>query len=123
MNVPGKPSRAPDMTFFVTTSGPGKGATSAASPGADAYCPNAGGPGWRGGKTWRAYLSTNAGVPAGRSTPAIDRERHVEELQGDVVATSVDDLHGANNKITRETAPHYREGHHGQRRRHAAEPA
>jgi hypothetical protein len=105
LNVPGQAQQAPDMTFFVTSVGPGKGGDLGGLAGADAYCQTLAATAGAGGKTWRAYLSTNAGAPGG---PVNARDRigsgPWKNFKGDVVATSVDDLHGANNKITRETA-------------------
>jgi hypothetical protein len=58
-----------------------------------------------GGKTWRAYLSTNAGAQGG-AVNARDRIGNGpwQNFKGEVIATSVADLHSANNKLTRETA-------------------
>src|SRR5712671_6482390 len=71
LNVPGQAQQAPDMTFFVTSVGPGKGGDLGGLAGADAYCQTLAATAGAGGKTWRAYLSTNAALLAGRSTPAI----------------------------------------------------
>jgi len=58
-----------------------------------------------GGKTWRAYLSTNA-VP--NSTPVNARDRigkgPWQNFKGEVVGQSVDDLHGANNRLGASTS-------------------
>jgi hypothetical protein len=56
-----------------------------------------------GGKTWRTYLSTNAGAQGG-AVNARDRIGNGpwQNFKGGVIATSVDDLHSANSKITRE---------------------
>ena len=93
--------QAPNMTFFVTSVGSGKGADlggsrrrgcalsegSAATVGA-------------GGKTWRAYLSTNAQAQGG-AVNARDRigKGPWQNSKGVVVATSVEDLHSDNNKL------------------------
>jgi len=106
LSVSGQAQQAPDMTFFVTSVGPGKGGDLGGLAGADAYCQTLAATAGAGGKTWRAYLSTNAGAPGG---PVNARDRigsgPWKNFKGDVVATSVDDLHGANNFFTRETAP------------------
>jgi len=120
LSVSGQAQQAPDMTFFVTSVGPARAATSAASP-APTPIANAGGHSWRGGKTCAPTSAPTRALLRAGQRPRSHRERPVEELQGRRVATSVDDLHGANNKITRERRS--REGHHGERRRHAAEPA
>ena len=46
------------MTFFVTSSGPGKGADLGGLAGADQHCQRLAQAAGAGGKTWRAYLST-----------------------------------------------------------------
>ena len=63
-----QPPQAPNMTFFITSIGPGKGADLGGLDGADAYCQRLGTAAGAGSKVWRAYLSTNAA--AGRSMPA-----------------------------------------------------
>ena len=58
--------QAPNMTFFVTGAGPGKGADLGGIEGADQYCQTLAARHGAGGKTWRAYLSTQPadGKPA-----------------------------------------------------------
>ena len=58
--------QAPNMTFFVTSVGPGKGADLGGLEGADQYCQQLAQRHGAGGRTWRAYLSTQAadGKPA-----------------------------------------------------------
>jgi hypothetical protein len=58
--------QAPNMTFFVVGAGPGKGADLGGLEGADAFCLQLAQRHGAGGKTWRAYLSTQAadGKPA-----------------------------------------------------------
>src|SRR5262245_44339622 len=58
--------QAPNMTFFVTSVGPGKGADLGDLEGADQYCQQLAQRHGAGGKTWRAYLSSHAvdGRPA-----------------------------------------------------------
>ena len=52
--------QAPNMTFFVISVGPGKGADLGGLEGADQYCQQLAQRHGAGGKTWRAYLSTQA---------------------------------------------------------------
>ena len=47
-----------NMTFFVTSSNPGKGADLGGLEGADRFCQQLASAVGAGGKTWRAYLST-----------------------------------------------------------------
>ena len=58
--------QAPNMTFFVTGAGPGKGADLGGIEGADRHCQTLAARHGAGGKTWRAYLSTQGadGKPA-----------------------------------------------------------
>src|ERR1051326_6090390 len=92
--------QAPNMTFFVTGAGPGKGADLGGIEGADQYCQTLAQRHGAGGKTWRAYLSTQeaAGKPA---INARDRSRNgpSHDFKGRVVAASLDDLHSDNNKL------------------------
>ena len=50
--------QAPNMTFFVTGAGPGKGADLGGIESADQHCQMLAQRHGAGGKTWRAYLST-----------------------------------------------------------------
>src|SRR5258707_1857501 len=97
--------QAPNKAFYVTRVGPGKGCDRGGFVGAAAYWRTLAAKAGAGGKPWRAYLSTSAGAPGG-AVNARDRigSGPWKNFKGDVVATSVDDLHGASNKITRETA-------------------
>ena len=75
--------QAPNMTFFVTGAGPGKGADLGGLEGADAHCQTLAARHGAGGKTWRAYLSTQeAARQAGGQCARPDRQRPVAELQG-----------------------------------------
>lgn len=49
-----------DMTFFVTSANPGKGANLGGLAGADQHCQVLAAAAGAGGRTWRAYLSTQA---------------------------------------------------------------
>lgn len=93
------------MSFFVTSANPGKGADFGGLAGADAYCQKLAEAANAGGKTWRAYLSSTAsgGAPA---VNARDRIGHGPWInaKGVVVATSVDDLHGPNNKLNKQNS-------------------
>src|SRR5438874_9722068 len=61
--------QSPNMTFFVTSAGSGKGGDLGGIEGADRHCQTLGAAAGAGSKTWRAYLSTNA---AGGSVNARD---------------------------------------------------
>jgi hypothetical protein len=97
--------QSPNMTFFVTSAGPGKGADLGGLAGADAHCQQLATAAGAGSKTWRAYLSTNQGAQGG---PVNARDRigkgPWQNFKGTVIATSVEDLHGANNKLGQENS-------------------
>src|SRR5215467_4373529 len=94
-----------NMTFFITSVGSGKGADLGGLAGADAHCQQLAQAAGAGGKTWRAYLSTNQANPGG-AINARDRIGNGpwQNAKGAVIATSVADLHSANNKISKATA-------------------
>jgi hypothetical protein len=92
--------QAPNMTFFVTGAGPGKGADLGGLEGADAHCQTLAARHGAGGKTWRAYLSTQE-APGKPAVNARDRIGNGpwQNFKGQVVATSLNDLHSDNNKL------------------------
>jgi hypothetical protein len=94
------PPQAPDMTFFVTSAGLGKGADLGGLDGADRQCQALAQAAGAGGKTWRAYLSTQA-VDGAAAVNARDRigRGPWQNFKNEVVAQNVDDLHGDNNKL------------------------
>jgi hypothetical protein len=101
--APSALAQSADMTFFVTSNGPGKGADLGGLEGADAQCQKlAGG---AGSKTWRAYLSTQAadGKPAVNARDRIGKGPW-QNAKGAVIAKDVADLHGAANNLTKQTA-------------------
>ena len=93
-------AQAADMTFFLTSAGPGNGANLGGLEGADAHCQSLAAAVGAGDKTWRAYLSTTGegGVNA--------RDRigtgPWQNVAGVVVAGNLDVLHYENN-LTKET--------------------
>jgi hypothetical protein len=94
------PPQSPDMTFFVTSTGLGKGADLGGLAGADRQCQALAQAAGAGGKTWHAYLSTQAAGDA-QAINARDRIGHGpwQNFKNEVVAQSVDDLHADNNKL------------------------
>jgi hypothetical protein len=94
------PPQSPNMTFFVVSAGPGKGADLGGLEGADRQCQTLAQGAGAGGKTWRAYLSTQeaAGAPAVNARDRIGKGPW-QNFKGEVVAQNVDDLHGASNKL------------------------
>jgi hypothetical protein len=97
--------QSPNMTFFVTSAGSGKGADLGGLAGADAHCQQLAAAVGAGGKTWRAYLSTSANAQGG---PVNARDRigkgPWQNSKGTVIAKDVDDLHGAGSNLNKETA-------------------
>lgn len=99
------PAQQASMTFFVTSVGDGKGADLGGLAGADKHCQELAAAVGAGGHTWHAYLSTQ---PSGGTAAVNARDRIGKgpwtNAKGAVVAKSVDDLHSANNNLTKQTA-------------------
>ncbi|WP_431854593.1 hypothetical protein [Azospirillum sp.] len=93
------------MSFFVTSVGSGKGADLGGLEGADRHCQQLATAAGAGGKTWRAYLSTQAtgGQPAVNARDRIGKGPWTN-AKGEVIAKSVEDLHGPSNNLTKQTA-------------------
>jgi len=91
-----------NMTFFLTSAGPGKGGDLGGIDGADRHCQTLAQGAGAGGHTWHAYLSTQ-GANAVNARDRIGRGPW-RNAKGEVIAQSVDDLHSANNKINKQTA-------------------
>jgi hypothetical protein len=92
----------PSMSFFVTSAGKGDGANLGGLAGADAHCRSlAESVGVR-GATWHAYLGQQArnGMPAVHARDRIGRGPWTN-VAGVVVATSVDDLHSDQNRLSK----------------------
>lgn len=94
-----------DMSFFLTSEGPGDGANLGGLEGADAHCEQlaeaAGAP----DRTWRAYLSRSAAD----GEPAVDARERIGDgpwynYDGVEVASSVEDLHSADNELNKENS-------------------
>ncbi len=86
------------MSFFITSENPGNGGDFGGLEGADAHCSGLAEAAGVSGKTWRAYLSTSTENARDRigSGPWMN-------AAGEVVADSLESLHGENN-LTKETA-------------------
>jgi hypothetical protein len=91
------PPQSPNMTFFITSAGLGKGADLGGLEGADRHCQALAQAAGAGGKTWRAYLSTQ-GDGAANARDRIGKGPW-QNFKGEVIAQSVDELHGDNNKL------------------------
>ena len=92
------------LTFFVTSAPIGKGADLGGLDGADKHCQQLAQSAGAGGKTWHAYLSTQAadGKPAVNARDRIGKGPW-QNAKGVVVAKDVEELHGQNN-LKKETA-------------------
>jgi hypothetical protein len=93
------------MSFFVTSAGPGNGANLGGLAGADKHCQTLAAAAGAGNRTWRAYLS--AAAAAGQ--PAVNARDRIGSgpwmnVKGEVIAKSVADLHSDANNLKKETA-------------------
>lgn len=86
------------MSFFVTSAGPGNGADLGGLAGADQQCQKLASAAGAGNRTWHAYLSQQptANVPGVNARDRIGKGPWMN-AKGVVIATDVDNLHGANN--------------------------
>lgn len=93
------------MTFFVTSTGSGKGGDLGGLAGADAHCAALAKAEGAGDHTWRAYLSTSErnGEPAVHARDRIGKGPWYN-AEGLLIAANLDDLHSDKNAITKETA-------------------
>jgi hypothetical protein len=99
--VPNTQAQQNSMSFFVTSAGIGKGADLGGLEGADKHCQSLAQAAGAGGKTWRAYLSTQ-GAGAVNARDRIGRGPW-QNAKGAVIAKDVEELHG-NNGLTKQTA-------------------
>jgi hypothetical protein len=102
--LPGARAQQSEMSFFVTSSGIGKGADLGGLEGADRHCQQLGQAAGAGSRTWHAYLSTQEadGKPAVNAKDRIGRGPW-RNAKGVVIAKDPDELHG-NNNLTKQTA-------------------
>ncbi len=93
------------MTFFVTSVGPGKGADLGGLAGADKHCQSLANAVGAGKRTWHAYLSTSA---AGKSKAVNARDRIGKgpwrNAKGVLIARNVEELHSDKNNLNKQTA-------------------
>jgi hypothetical protein len=94
-----------NMTFFVTSTGSGKGGDLGGLEGADAHCAELAKAAGSTRTNWHAYLSTTApGGDAGVNARDRIGKGPWRNAKGVVVAKNVADLHSASNKINKQTA-------------------
>ena len=92
------------MSFFLTSTGPGKGADLGGLSGADQHCQRLAAAVGLGNRTWHAYLSTSASG----DHPSIHASDRIGDgpwynSKGVQIAQNVADLHSDNNNLSKET--------------------
>ncbi|HEX8362427.1 MAG TPA: hypothetical protein VF613_20070 [Longimicrobium sp.] len=93
------------MSFFLTSAGPGNGADTDGLAGADEHCRGLAEAAGTRGRTWRAYLSTQA---AG-GQPAVNARDRIgtgpwHNARGVRVAANVAELHADSNGLNKQTS-------------------
>jgi hypothetical protein len=93
-------AQQPGMSFFISSTGSGKGADFGGLAGADKHCQSLAAAAGAGKRTWRAYLSTSGAKPVN----ARDRigKGPWRNAKGEVIAKNVKELH-ANPNINKQT--------------------
>jgi len=88
------PPQFPNMTFFISSTGGPDGGNLGGLAGADKLCQDLATKHGAGGKTWRAYLSTQAqdGMPAVNARDRIGNGPWVN-AEGVQIAANIDELH------------------------------
>jgi hypothetical protein len=96
-----------DMTFFVTSVGPGRGGDLGGLAGADQHCQALAKAAGGGDRPWRAYLSGQGATLADANVVnARDRigSGPWQNAKGVVIARDVEELHSAASRLNKETA-------------------
>ena len=93
------------LGFFITSAGPGDGASLGGLAGADAHCQTLAEAVGAGQRTWHAYLSASAGG----GTAAVNARDRIGggpwyNAKGVRVARNVDELHSESNNLGKETS-------------------
>ena len=93
------------LSFFITSTNPGKGADLGGITGADAHCAALAKAAGAGTRVWRAYLSTTGadGKPGMNAKDRIGTGPWFN-AKGVQVAANVADLHSDNNKLSKENS-------------------
>ena len=98
---------ARQMSFFITSTGPGNGANLGGLEGADRHCQKLANAAGAGNQTWRAYLSAQGkGFKDPNVVNARDRigSGPWYNANGVLIANNVDELHSPENNLNKETA-------------------
>ncbi len=93
------------MSFFVSSTGSGKGADLGGLAGADALCQKLAASAGAGGKTWRAYLSAPGAFPSATNAQGVASVNARDRIgagpwhnaKGELIARDVAHLHNGNN--------------------------
>lgn len=100
-----------DMTFFITSAGPGKGGNLGGLEGADAHCASLAKSAGSELTNWKAYLSVNAKIDRSGDRPKVIPGVNAKDrigsgpwnnAKGILIAHSVEELHGGGNAINKE---------------------
>ena len=97
------PMPAQDMSFFITSEGPGNGGDLGGLEGADSHCQNLAEAAGAGGKNWVAYLGTEPEGARGIDARSRIGNGPWHNAAGEMIAKDIDDLH-LNANIVRDTA-------------------
>ena len=92
------------LSFFITSAGPGDGANLGGVAGADAHCQKLAGAAGAGNRQWRAYLSTQSadGKPAVNARDRIGKGPWFN-AKGEKISDNLDELHSDTNNLTKQT--------------------
>ncbi len=101
------PSGPAGMSFFISSANPGKGGDLGGLEGADKFCQSLAQAAGAGGRTWRAYLSTQA--PALNSPDFVNARDRIGagpwyNAKGGLIARNVAELHSDANGISKDMA-------------------
>jgi len=96
--------RYAEMTFFVSSTGNGKGANFGGLEGADQHCQGLAKAAGAGHRFWRAYLSASPSL----SSPTVNARDRIgtgpwHNAKGELIASNLAELHGSNN-LNKQTA-------------------
>lgn len=100
-----------EMTFFITSAGPGKGGDLGGLEGADAHCSSLAAAAGSKLENWKAYLSVSAVIDRSSGSPkvipGVDARDRIgsgpwNNANGVVIAANIDALHSDANAINKE---------------------
>lgn len=102
---------AQDMTFFITSTGPGNGGDLGGLEGADAHCGKLAEAAGGDASGWKAYLSVSAKIDRSGDSPkvipGVDARDRIgsgpwHNAKGVLIASNVEELHSDGNMINKE---------------------